>query len=583
MKYIYLTFFFFISQQFFCQNLPLSRSVDWSSSGNTTGLSLSSNFINFVSIGGNNSGNVANDGILDTILANISNQGAIIYFPNGNYLFNEKIILKSNIQIIGESSDNTIFTFNLTNPTDAIEINGNITSIQTLVSSDLFKDNTSVFVTDASSFQVGDYIKIIDNDVTKITSSWAIESTGQIIKIIAINGNEIQISNAIRRNYLLTDTPKIIKLNMISNVGIERITIQRQDATVNQTSNISLNYVINSNINCIKSYNCNFSHIVINNSANIEVVGSYFKDAFAYGDGGQGYGVVLQYNTGKCLINNNIFNHLRHSMLLQAGANGNVLSYNYSINPYWTGTSLPSNSAGDIVLHGNYVYCNLIEGNIIQNIVIDNSHGINGPYNTFFRNRAELYGIFMNSSPSSDSQNFIANEVTNTGFLLGNYSLSGTDHFQYGNIVRGVLTPSGTDGTVINSLYLNNIPPYFNTHSFWPPIGIMANYNANIIESKSNYNSSIFTQCPSEFSLSYNDLLNDNQINLYPNPTSKNIYISNIDNNNINEITIYSLLGNIIMKGSSFPVNLDAVNNGNYLIVVQLKDGKIIKKIFIKK
>ena len=66
--------------------------------------------------------------------------------------------------------------------------------------------------------------------------------------------------------------------------------------------------------------------------------------------------------------------------------------------PFWTGTVLPSDAAGDLVLHGNYPYANLFEGNILQNLVVDDSHGLNGPYNTFFRNRADNYGIVMSNA-----------------------------------------------------------------------------------------------------------------------------------------------------------------------------------------
>src|SRR5690606_35679977 len=155
------------------------------------------------------------------------------------------------------------------------------------------------------------------------------------------------------------------------------------------------------------------------------------KDGFSYGSGGKAYGVCLQFGTGDCIVENNYFNHLRHSILMQAGVNGNAIGYNYSVDPYWTDVSLPANSAGDIVFHGNYPYMNLVEGNNCQHIVIDDSHGKNGPYNTLLRNRSDLYGLFMNSNPATDSVNFIGNEVTNTGFLLGLYILSGNGHFTF--------------------------------------------------------------------------------------------------------------------------------------------------------
>lgn len=119
------------------------------------------------------------------------------------------------------------------------------------------------------------------------------------------------------------------------------------------------------------------------NSNNILVNNCYFTRGYGYGGGGRAYGTVLQFTSGNCLIFNNIFEHLRHSVLLQAGVNGNVISYNYSFDPYWEEALYPSDFGGDLVCHGNFVFANLFEGNICSKMSIDNSHGINGPYNTF--------------------------------------------------------------------------------------------------------------------------------------------------------------------------------------------------------
>ena len=76
------------------------------------------------------------------------------------------------------------------------------------------------------------------------------------------------------------------------------------------------------------------AHVSINTSLNILVDGCYFHDAFTYdGVGMRGYGVALSHHTSECLITNNIFKHLRHAMMIKTGSNGNVFSYNYSIEP----------------------------------------------------------------------------------------------------------------------------------------------------------------------------------------------------------------------------------------------------------
>lgn len=132
------------------------------------------------------------------------------------------------------------------------------------------------------------------------------------------------------------------------------MTIIRLDLKTSQTSNILISYDSNIKVSYVKSYNANYTHVNLNKSSNIVVEGSYFQDGFSYGGEGKAYRLVLQGTTGESLIYNNNFKHLRHSILLQSGANGNVISYNYSRELYWTEPFLPTNSAGDLVLNGNY-------------------------------------------------------------------------------------------------------------------------------------------------------------------------------------------------------------------------------------
>ena len=152
-------------------------------------------------------------------------------------------------------------------------------------------------------------------------------------------------------------------------------------------------------------------------------------------------------------------------MLLQAGANGNVFSYNYAFDPYWS--NFPTNSGGDIVLHGNGPFLNLFEQNIVQNIIIDNSHGPNGRYNTFFRNRAELYGLYFSAS-NSPSQNIIANEITKTTapYSLINFRIQGTDHFLYANNNKGTISPTSPGTLPETSFYYTQAPSFLPNSSF---------------------------------------------------------------------------------------------------------------------
>jgi hypothetical protein len=156
-------------------------------------------------------------------------------------------------------------------------------------------------------------------------------------------------------------------------------------------------------------------------------------------------------------------------MMVKTGANGNVFSYNYSREVH---RSEPiSDYGGDISLHGHYAYANLFEGNIVQNIMIDHAWGPSGPYNTIFRNRAELYGIiFTSGNPTtSDSQHIVGNDVTS---ILGSYSITGTGHIQHGNNIRGTIRPTGTGTLTDTSYYIDMEPVFWSISDTWPSLGI---------------------------------------------------------------------------------------------------------------
>lgn len=133
------------------------------------------------------------------------------------------------------------------------------------------------------------------------------------------------------------------------------------------------------------------------------------------------------------------------------------------------------------------MYANLFEQNDVQNIVIDNSHGANGPYNTFLRNRASLYGIFF-SDNTSPSQNFIGNEIPNTGFPYStvNYNILGNDQFSYGNNNKGTVAPVGTSN-VTDLSYHYLVKPDFVQGYQWGKIGLPNAMNTSSVPATDRY------------------------------------------------------------------------------------------------
>ncbi|HTO15382.1 MAG TPA: glycosyl hydrolase family 28-related protein [Edaphocola sp.] len=574
------------------QILPTQYQSHWENAGMKQVFSATNNILNILDFGADSTGVLSSDTALLNALNTQSSSIKEIYFPEGNYLFNQTIILGANTILKGEGSHKTNLKFAL-GGTDkhGILIKGNATNIISLITNSVFKGDSVLKIAIPDSFNIGDFIKIEFNDSSLVTDSWGLGTVGQIVEILAKSGNDIKISSLIRLNYNLSDNPRIRKINMIKNVGIECLKILRTDSTIDQTHNILFEFVENAFVKGIVSEKSNFAHIALLNSTNIEIKGSCFYDAFGFGEGGKAAGILCGNTSNECLIENNVFDHLRHSMLLQTGANANVFAYNYSIHPFWNQSPLPSNAAGDIVLHGNYPYANLFEGNIVQNIVIDNAHGRNGPYNCFFRNRSELYGIIMNNNPATDSIAFVGNEITNPNSPFGNYILFGAGHFQYGNNLNNVIKPNGTNNLIDTSYYLNNYPSFMTGYSL-PSIGTPNLLNSKTIPSKERYLAGVLTTCggllpnpPVGFKTPD---ISPSKYCVFPNPSSGIIYISGKFNNRSQlNMKIWNELGQLVFEKSILPecgIFLNYLPDGMYIIGLTAQNGTIeFLKMILKK
>ena len=170
-------------------------------------------------------------------------------------------------------------------------------------------------------------------------------------------------------------------------------------------------------------------------------------------------------HTTGTLVENNIFDSLRHAMMVQTGASGNVFGYNYSVNPVQGEGEINLNKGWiqpDISVHGHYPFMNLFEGNYVSEIGIADYWGPAGPGNTYFRNKVIDEGIFFYDD--SHRQNVIGNITT---------GITDRDKKSRDNIIKANVVNNETVNPVSDlpgSLYLNNIPSFLKGYK-WPLYG----------------------------------------------------------------------------------------------------------------
>ncbi len=563
------------------QTIPLDRLGNWLEVGADKSVIQISRVINVNSLGIMGTENQIISNELNDLIQNYKNIAVEFYFPEGTYVFSEPIIMVSD-KIIRGDGDKTIFRFLNLGEQSLINVKGTLESDFITLKYDLPENSVSSVLNFSPSWKEGDLVYIYQEDDDKITSNWAKNNTGNIGIIDEINGSNLYLKNGTNQEFKVDKFARCAKMFPISNVGIEAIKLEATSGTNSQTNNIVFQNAYNCWVSCVESYNCNFSHVLIDKSRNISVTTSYFQDGFNYGGGGKAYGTTLQNASKHCLLEENVYKHLRHSMLLQSGANNNVLGYNYSEDPFWTSVVLPANSAGDIVLHGNFPFDNLIEGNICQNIVIDDSHGINGGHNTFFRNRTESFGIFMNNGEPTDNQNFVGNLIVRneSGSVLPLYVLAGEGHFAYGNSYIGITLPENITELADSTYYLKESSELKEKLKDFDLIGLPSGVETKYNPAKHRFLVDGQKTTCSEGTTATTFINNDHSINIYPNPSPSGLLSIKNASTTERNFGLINSFGKTIRTGvlpiGTSEFEFSSLPNGLYFIQI-MEEGSTIK------
>ncbi|MFZ4547167.1 MAG: glycosyl hydrolase family 28-related protein [Bacteroidales bacterium] len=589
--FLFIVFFALIFTQSYSQVIPPENRIDWSQAGCRFFLPDFLPEVSILSFGGSNNGVDDNVNALNTAMANFDGHPGRVYFPSGSYLFASTISMPDSIVLSGAGSDSTFIKIG--HSSIGFSFSGSAANAFTNIVYGFQKGSQKITVSDPSLFTAGKYCEIRQDNGSWDTNPavWADFSVGQMVQIQSIIADTLVLFDFFHLDYDTALNLQIQQIHPCSASSISCLNVQRTDVSTTATGyNFAFNYAVNCEIAGIESNKSQGSHCIIGASSHVSVSGCYFHDAYMYdGAGTKGYGVTLITHASHCLVQNNIFNHLRHAMMTKQGANGNVFGYNYSINPFRNGyMEYPQNYCGDISLHGHYSFANLFEGNIVQTIYTDQTWGPSGPYNTLFRNRVELYGIIMTSS-LTNKQNIVGNEITGTGstwpFNHGAYSIVGTGHIQFGNNKNGVIVPDGTFPLTDISYYLDTQPLYWNVNQTWPNIGIPNALSSGTIPAKERFLAGNFTDCSHQGIITDFQEKESSKFLVYPNPATDKSFVQFADETFCKNINISSIEGKTLIHiqpvagESKTEIDLSSLKPGIYLLSAETKTGIAFMKI----
>ena len=379
---------------------------------------------------------------IEQAIRSLEGKPGMILLNEGKYLLTRTLNVPSNVMIKGMGPGKTIVYIQNSGTGHGFNIEGGLTGKRYAIEP-LNRGDRTIQIRDEVPENL-QWIRWIRDDSDLCRDNWCKAMTGQFFFIERRKGKTLHLHDAVRDSTRHDAQHTLAEVVPVENVFFEGFTVYRLDRTSGQFSNFHFNYAINCRVSDIESYYTNYAHVEMRNSAHIEVSGCYLTLSHGYGTGGRGYGTMVHLGSVNCLIIDNIFDVLRHSIILQAGANGNVFAFNYSLNPRQTttvfGFEIENSLTGDLVLHGNYPYANLFEGNRASMAIADNSHGFSGPNNVFFKNHIGRNGLSVVEG-NSNRVALINNRIEGPVLLL-----MGQNHLEINTMTPSALRrPSDID------------------------------------------------------------------------------------------------------------------------------------------
>jgi hypothetical protein len=346
--------------------------------------------------------------------------GEYVLLGAGTFLIDGNLSIPSNCVLRGKGANKTILNSMATmdppvnmgsgGPNCGTYSNGACSYPSTVaITGGYTAGSTSITVASASGISVGMYLLIDQiNDGMFVTnygaggscsycdSSQTSNGTrvqGQLAEVESVNGTAIGISPPLYVTY--SNSPVAIPFAANKYSGLENLQIYANNShssSAYDASNITINGCAYCWVSGVEGNYTDGDHVRLYADFHNEVVNSYFSNAFLHGPGAYDSDIVLATKSTGCLIENNILERLHSSTMLEFGAAGNVIAYNYWFGAFdntgfTAGSSLGALGALmiDTSTHGGHPQFNLWGGNVGADLDPDSIWG-SSANNTSFRN-----------------------------------------------------------------------------------------------------------------------------------------------------------------------------------------------------
>lgn len=321
--------------------------------------------------------------------------GQVVMLPAGTYTCKGLLNMPNNVTLRGAGAGKTILKMAGSGEAfinfGSYTTTWNLSGISTTISSGTTKGSTSINVASTSGISVGGLLMITELNDTSFVNPYGTangnyannvdgwdtvntRSRGQIVVVKGISGNTVTFFPSLYTAY--TKTPWASHMNtMCQWSGVENLTVYANNSGIG--NNFEFQQAAYCWVSNVESDFADGDHVRIERSANCEVRHSYFHDAFVHSAGTHDNQIGCWSKASANLIIDNIIRRLHVGIMLENGAAGNVVAYNYLEGGYdasVTGGNRPL-FGGIEGNHGAHPQFNLFEGNVTPYIRADSYWG----------------------------------------------------------------------------------------------------------------------------------------------------------------------------------------------------------------
>ena len=378
--------------------IPAALQIDWTLSGIPGGIPNRTTIYQTIQASSYGNGTTDATAAIQSAL-NSCPPGEVVLLSPGTFLINTSLTIPSNVtlrgagpaSVGGTNVSSTSTTLNCTGSTTGAINFGNGTqpdiSGSVTITGGLTQGSTSITVSNSSGVTRGMYLLITQlNDPSFVTidgaegaSTWSdggigwngTRVLGQTVQVTSVSGSTIGIT-PLYYAYSSSLSPEATPYSMgCTMAGLEDLTVYANNTGYSAMEGMECTqycWILN-----VENNYSDGDHVDIDWSYRDEVRHCNFHDAYLHSPGQSDSDLDLRNKSSGCLIIDNIFVRLHCGIMMEWGAAGNVVAYNYVAGEFDAGST--NVTMPGITTHGPHPFFNLIEGNIAPQFYFDDIWG----------------------------------------------------------------------------------------------------------------------------------------------------------------------------------------------------------------